>query len=78
MRLLLSSTILLAALTGAAHAADLPLKAPPPNSYGWTGGYGGIAGGYGWGHSSQTDPGIPQPPAQCDDCGVGDGHYSMG
>jgi outer membrane immunogenic protein len=28
--------------------------------YDWTGGYIGIEGGYGWGHSNQTDPGIAQ------------------
>jgi outer membrane immunogenic protein len=47
----------------AAHAADLPVKAPiAPSAYSWTGSYGGIAGGYGWGHSDQTDPGIPVVP----------------
>jgi len=81
MRLFLFSTIVLAvAATGAVHAADLPLKAPPPPVYGWSGGYGGIAGGVGKGHSDQTDPGIPQPPASDDcggDCGSEDGHYSL-
>jgi outer membrane immunogenic protein len=71
MRFFLLSTILLAALAGAGHAAQ------PPSPPGWAGGYGGISGGYGWGHSDQTDPGIPQPPAVCDDCGVEDGHYSL-
>ncbi|HLG84925.1 MAG TPA: outer membrane beta-barrel protein [Bradyrhizobium sp.] len=39
------------------------VKAPAydPPLYGWSGGYGGIEGGYGWGRSSQTDPGIPTP-----------------
>jgi outer membrane immunogenic protein len=45
-----------------ASAADLPVKAPPAPVvaplYNWTGPYVGIAGGYGWGHSDQTDPGI--------------------
>ena len=61
--------------SGVAHAADL--KAPPlaPAVYGWSGGYAGIAGGYGWGHSSQTDPGIPQPPT--DILIDADGRYSV-
>jgi len=43
-----------------ASAADMPVKAPiVAPAYNWTGPYIGIAGGYGWGHSNQTDPGIP-------------------
>jgi outer membrane immunogenic protein len=38
------------AASGAAPAAAAP---------GWTGSYGGIEGGWGWGSSSQTDTGIP-------------------
>lgn len=74
MRLFLSSTILstilLAALAGTAHADP------------WTGGYGGVSGGYGSGHSDQTDKGVPQPPVpsgggDCgEDCIPEDGHYS--
>src|ERR1039458_5948368 len=48
--------------TSVASAADMPVKAPAPivaPLYNWTGPYIGIAGGYGWGHSDQTDPGIP-------------------
>src|ERR1019366_5596678 len=48
--------------TSVASAADMPVKAPAPivaPLYNWTGPYIGIAGGYGWGHSGQTDPGIP-------------------
>jgi outer membrane immunogenic protein len=62
---------------GAASAADLAArpytKALPMVAavYDWTGGYIGIEGGYGWGHSDQTDPGIPLPPS------IGDGHYSV-
>jgi opacity protein-like surface antigen len=47
-----------------ASAADMPVKAPGYKApvvaplYNWTGPYIGIAGGYGWGHSNQTDPGI--------------------
>jgi outer membrane immunogenic protein len=40
---------------GAAVAADLPLKAPPPMAppvSDWTGFYVGIHGGGGWGHTS--------------------------
>jgi len=42
-------------------AADLAVKAPPPGvapPLSWTGPYAGIAGGYGWGHSDQWDPGF--------------------
>jgi outer membrane immunogenic protein len=45
-----------------ASAADMPVKAPAPivaPLYNWTGPYAGIAGGVVWGHSKQTDPGIP-------------------
>ena len=42
----------------------------------WTGGYGGITGGYGWGHSDQTDPGPPIPHNGGGGEG-GDGHYSV-
>jgi outer membrane immunogenic protein len=36
----------------------------------------GVIGGYGWGHSNQTDPGpIPAPISNPDD--DGDGHYSL-
>ena len=47
--------------TAVASAADMPVKAPAPivaPLYNWTGPYVGIAGGYGWGNSGQTDPGI--------------------
>jgi outer membrane immunogenic protein len=77
MRLFALSTVLLAALTGVADAADLPVKAPPPSPPGWAGGYGGISGGYGWGHSDQTDPGIPPTPTPSGDDSPEDGHYSM-
>jgi opacity protein-like surface antigen len=36
-------------LSGAAFAADMPLKAPPPAVYNWTGFYGGVHAGYGGG-----------------------------
>jgi outer membrane immunogenic protein len=58
----------------AAHAADLSVKAPiAPSAYSWTGSYGGLAGGYGWGHSDQTDPGIPVIPRLV----PADGSYPM-
>jgi outer membrane immunogenic protein len=49
-----------------AHAADLPArpntqsfyKAPPEQSYDWTGFYLGINGGYAWGRSSWSDPAL--------------------
>src|SRR5664280_2838938 len=59
--------------TSVASAADMPVKAPPAPVvaplYNWTGPYIGIAGGYGWGHSDQTDPGRPAP--------IGNGSYSL-
>jgi outer membrane immunogenic protein len=74
MKQLIFAVVIVA--SGAAHAADLKAPPPPvPAVYGWTGSYAGIAGGYGWGHSSQTDPGIPQPPTE--DLVAADGHYSV-
>jgi outer membrane immunogenic protein len=56
---------------GAATAADLPMytKAAPIVApiFDWTGGYIGIEGGGGWGHSDQTDTRRT----------VGDGHFSV-
>ena len=66
--LLLSAVLL--ALPLAAHAADLPLKAPPyvaPVAV-WPGPYIGINGGFGWGSSSQRDTTLLIP---------GDGDYSV-
>jgi len=43
-----------------ASAADEGTGRPiAPPLYNWAGPYIGIAGGYAWGHSKQTDPGIP-------------------
>jgi outer membrane immunogenic protein len=56
------ATVAVLGFTSVASAADMPVKAPAPivaPLYNWTGPYIGIAGGYGWGHSGQTDPGIP-------------------
>jgi outer membrane immunogenic protein len=65
-----------------AMAADIAprpyTKAPAivaPVLYNWTGGYIGVQGGYGWGHSDQTDPGLP-PPQRIIQNPVGDGHFS--
>jgi outer membrane immunogenic protein len=60
-RFLFVASAIAVGAANAAHAADLPMKAPiaPPL---WAGGYGGVAGGYGWGNSGQTDPGIPVIP----------------
>jgi outer membrane immunogenic protein len=58
------STVVIASLLtaglGTASAADLALKAPAaPPPYNWTGFSLGVAAGFGWGDSRQTDPGIP-------------------
>ena len=64
-------------------AAPALAKGPPPPLvpavYDWTGGYVGIEGGFGWGHSDQTDPGIapPAPPPPPPPPAIGDGHYSV-
>ena len=55
------ATVAVLGFTSVASAADMPVKAPAPivaPLYNWTGPYVGIAGGYGWGNSGQTDPGI--------------------
>lgn len=60
MKKLLIVGVALAALIGTpALAADMPVKAPPapkPSpAYNWTGFYGGLTMGAGWGRSRQTD-----------------------
>lgn len=63
------------ATASAAVAADLPVKAPPLPPPGWSGPYGGVAGGFGVGHSDQTDPGpVPLPVANLE---TEDGHYAV-
>jgi outer membrane immunogenic protein len=53
MKKLILSAVSLAALTGSAFAADLPTRKepllPPPPAFTWTGLYGGINVGYGFG-----------------------------
>ena len=53
MKKILLSAVSLAVLTGSAIAADLPTRKepvlPPPPSFTWTGLYGGINVGYGFG-----------------------------
>jgi outer membrane immunogenic protein len=66
--------ILLAGAVTAAHAQGARAPVGPAN---WTGGYGGITGGYGWGHSDQTDPGIPPIPHNGGGGEGGDGLYSV-
>ncbi len=91
MKKLLIAGIIAAACCGAsALAADLPApvyKAAPPAVspvFNWNGAYIGIAGGWGWGHSNQSDPGIPctffgtcpTPPTPPPPV-TGDGSYSI-
>jgi outer membrane immunogenic protein len=81
-KLFVSAAIAISAISGigAASAADMAArtytKAPPmvAQVYDWTGGYIGIEGGYGWGHSNQTDPGIALPPVFVF---IGDGNYPV-
>jgi outer membrane immunogenic protein len=53
MKKIILSAVSLAALTGSAFAADLPTRKepllPPPPSFTWTGLYGGVNVGYGFG-----------------------------
>jgi outer membrane immunogenic protein len=48
---------LLSAMSAAATAADMPVKAPPAAvvATSWTGFYVGANAGYGWGHTTTTD-----------------------
>jgi high affinity Mn2+ porin len=65
MRGLLIAGISLVALVRSAGAADLPVKAPPPNTaYDWTGYYAGGHFGYAAGssHWSATSTGVVAPP----------------
>jgi outer membrane immunogenic protein len=67
MRKFLSAGTAIAVLFGAsAFAADMPVKAPTINTPNWSGFYTGIAGGYGGGHSDQTD-----------NAAIADGHFGL-
>lgn len=73
MKRILLTIAAIGTMATAAFGADLPAKVytkapPPPVLYSWAGGYVGIEGGYGWGHSDQTDHFVPVPL---------DGHYSV-
>ncbi|HEX2653225.1 MAG TPA: outer membrane protein [Xanthobacteraceae bacterium] len=66
MKKLLLSTTALIAFAGAAHSADMPVKAPmypPVVPYSWTGCYIGGNVGYGWAnvHSTITVSVVPTP-----------------
>jgi outer membrane immunogenic protein len=89
MKKLALTVAILSISTLGATAADLAPQpyytkapAPVPAAYNWSGGYVGIEGGYGWGHSDQTDSGIPAavvppvPPPVVVSI-LGDGHYSL-
>lgn len=57
-RLLVANVLAAVLSVGAAHAADLPLKAAPPvvaPAFSWTGFYIGAHGGYGWGQNDFRD-----------------------
>lgn len=78
MKKLLAASVAAASVYGApVLAADLPVKAPayvaPAPVPGWTGPYLGVAGGYGWGHSNQTDPGLQISNTSP----IGDGHFGL-
>jgi opacity protein-like surface antigen len=83
----LSVTIVAATFCGApAFAADMPApayKAAPPMVtpiYNWSGPYIGIEGGWGGGHSDQSDPGIPSGGGgggDGDGGAIADGRYSV-
>ena len=59
-----AASVALALVAGSAFAADLPSRkeapvyVPPPPSFSWTGLYGGINIGYGFGDGSQEWGGI--------------------
>jgi outer membrane immunogenic protein len=89
-RLLIGVAAVASLVATSAFAADLPVKAPiytkaPPYiepMYNWAGPYVGAEGGYGWGHSDQTDPGLPAPPPPPVNqppvlTGLADGHFSV-
>src|SRR5229473_7752419 len=56
-KLLIGSFVALTMGGSAAIAADMPLKAPPPVVWSWTGCYVGIEGGGAWGRSRHDNVG---------------------
>jgi outer membrane immunogenic protein len=61
-RLLIGSFVALTMGGGAAIAADMPVKAPPPVAvFSWTGCYVGIQGGGAWGRSDHRFPAAAGP-----------------
>src|SRR6516164_1540635 len=85
-KMIIGVSALLGLIAAPALGADLAPRtytkapvAPVPGVYDWTGGYVCIEGGFGWGHSDQTDPGIapPAPPPPPPINLPADGHYSV-
>jgi outer membrane immunogenic protein len=72
-----AATLMAAAVTisGGAFAQNRP--AGPGLQQQWSGFYGGISGGFGWGHSDQTDPGLPFTIAAPPAAPAGDGSFSL-
>jgi outer membrane immunogenic protein len=69
----IAAALLATSATGALFVPPAVAAGP-----GWTGTYGGISGGYGWGSSSQTDAGIPALPANTNTEGFSfDGNYRV-
>jgi outer membrane immunogenic protein len=68
----IAATLLATSAVGALAVPPAAVAAGP----GWTGTYGGVSGGYGWGSSSQTDTGIPVLPSANTE-GPADGHYRL-
>jgi len=54
-------------------AAMVAVSTLPAAAQSWSGTYGGVSGGYGWGQSNQTDPGLINLPVPL----TADGHYSV-
>jgi outer membrane immunogenic protein len=87
MKNLLLGNVALIAVIGlgptSAFSADIarpvykaPVLAPPP-IYNWSGFYVGVEGGYGWGNSGQTDPGLPASPPPPPPPPIGNGNYTV-
>ncbi len=74
MKIAAAAGLALALTTGSAFAADLPnlkapIVAPPPPAFSWSGLYGGVNIGYGFGNGDQDPGGLAYPPwSAC--CGI--------